>query len=147
MMAENVGVKIGKLETRMDRVEEGVANFRAFQVDARDFFTRSDERALVEQRFRDKRDEEIKEAAKGAAAEVKLVLDERHFKADRSDRLWKRGMAIAMLIVVTCGVWIAYREYERKIATLTIPAPITHTSQPRQDTTIPQSYNQQGVAP
>ena len=51
MMAENVGVKIGKLETRMDKVEEGVSNFRAFQVEARDFFTRSDERAKAEQKF------------------------------------------------------------------------------------------------
>jgi hypothetical protein len=132
MMAENVGVKIGKLETRMDKVEEGVSNFRAFQVEARDFFTRSDERAKAEQKFHDKRDAEIKEAANAAAAAVKLVLDERHKKADRSDRWWKRAMAIATLIIMTCGVYIAYREYERKIAGLTSPAPIAHSTIPPQ---------------
>ena len=48
--------RMGRLEERMDKVEEGVANFRDFQVDARDFFTRSDERAKhrVEQEVEEK---------------------------------------------------------------------------------------------
>ena len=49
--------RMGRLEERMNSVEEGVANFRDFQVDARDFFTRSDERA----KFRMKQDIEEKE--------------------------------------------------------------------------------------
>lgn len=42
----------------MDSVEEGVSNFRDFQSDARDFFTRSDERAKhrVEQEAEEKED-------------------------------------------------------------------------------------------
>ena len=41
----NGAVQIGKLEERMNVVEEGVANFRSFQTDVREFITRSDERA------------------------------------------------------------------------------------------------------
>lgn len=41
----DLGERIAVLETRMNTVEEGVSNFRDFQKDARDFFTRSDERA------------------------------------------------------------------------------------------------------
>ena len=33
--------RMGRLETRMDRVEEGISNFRAFQADACDFFSRA----------------------------------------------------------------------------------------------------------
>ena len=39
-------VAIGRIEERLDRVEEGVSNFRDFQQEARDFFTRADERAI-----------------------------------------------------------------------------------------------------
>ena len=46
----------------MNVVEEGVANFRSFQADARDFFSRADERAQVEAEFHNKRDQEIKDA-------------------------------------------------------------------------------------
>jgi hypothetical protein len=41
-MPDNERVK--GLEVRMELVERGVANFREFQTDARDFFSRSDER-------------------------------------------------------------------------------------------------------
>jgi hypothetical protein len=37
--------RFGRLEVRMERVEEGIANFREFQVDARKFFTRADKDA------------------------------------------------------------------------------------------------------
>lgn len=46
----------------MDRVEEGVSNFRQFQTKGLDFFSRSDERAITEQQFHNKRDQEIKDA-------------------------------------------------------------------------------------
>ena len=38
-MAEN-GERFGRLEVRMERVEEGVANFKSFQTDMRKFVTR-----------------------------------------------------------------------------------------------------------
>ena len=58
--------RFGRLEERMNVVEEGVSNFRNFQVDARDFFSRADERARTEIEFRNKRDREIKDALAGA---------------------------------------------------------------------------------
>ena len=54
--------RFGRLEERMNVVEEGVSNFRNFQVDARDFFSRADERARTEMEFHNKRDREIKDA-------------------------------------------------------------------------------------
>jgi len=45
----------------MDRVEEGVANFRQFQFDARDFFAEYRENRRNNIEFQDKRDKEIKD--------------------------------------------------------------------------------------
>ena len=39
--------RVGILEHRVNKVEEGVANFREFQEEARDFFSRADEPGLT----------------------------------------------------------------------------------------------------
>ncbi len=54
----------------MNVVEEGVSNFRNFQGDARDFFSRADERARVEMEFHNKRDQEIKDALLAANSKL-----------------------------------------------------------------------------
>ena len=41
----NLVIQVAKLEERMESVEEGIQNFRAFHSDVREFITRSDERA------------------------------------------------------------------------------------------------------
>lgn len=46
----------------MDKLEEGISNFRNFQVEARAFFTENKTRAKAEMEFHNKRDEEIKKA-------------------------------------------------------------------------------------
>ena len=48
----------------MSRVEEGVSNFRAFQVDAREFFTEQRTRAKSDAEYRTLRDEELKAEVK-----------------------------------------------------------------------------------
>lgn len=50
----------------MNRVEEGIANFRTFQQDARDFFTEHRTEAREQDRQRKERDEEIKTALQAA---------------------------------------------------------------------------------
>ena len=45
----------------MNRVEEGIANFRDFQADARAFFTRSDTRDEERKDHQNQRDKEIKD--------------------------------------------------------------------------------------
>ena len=54
--------RVGILETDMKTVKEGVANFRDFQKDAREFFTESRSRAAAEMEFHNKRDQEIKDS-------------------------------------------------------------------------------------
>lgn len=43
-MTQPAGERVARLEERMNKVEEGVANFRDFQTDVRKFITRSDTR-------------------------------------------------------------------------------------------------------
>lgn len=88
---------IGRLEERMDRVEEGVANFKAFQRDAREFFTEAQTRALLEKEFRNTRDQEIKDA---------LGATIRHAEeADRKSAL-RQGWLMAGIGILTLLVAI-----------------------------------------
>ena len=108
----------------MDRVEEGIANFRAFQVDARDFFSRADERATAEMTFHNQRDQEIKDALAVAA--------------HRTDR-WMLFIAILSLIAVSVGVYVGVREYQHKLSSVRSPT-VVQSVQP-QDAGLPQSYD------
>jgi hypothetical protein len=78
----------------MNRVEEGVANFRDFQQDARDFFTEHRTNEARREEFQNKRDQEIK------------------------DHLARRDFWF-MLAVALMGLvlgWLTYRDSERKIS-------------------------------
>ena len=110
---------LGKLEWRMDRVEEGVANFRDFQKDAREFFTRADERAKAEKTFHDLRDKENKERMderhrqnqeKLAVVEAKVA--ETSAGISRKTLVWNIAgvlVGIAAVIVSLVGIWAAMK--------------------------------------
>lgn len=55
------GERFGRLEVRMDRVEQGVSNFRDFQQDARDFFAEHRATEVEREKQLNKRDQEIKD--------------------------------------------------------------------------------------
>jgi hypothetical protein len=56
----------------MDRVEEGVSNFRAFQLEGRAFFDRADERAKMLLDFQDKQDK--KDAQRDARINILIAF-------------------------------------------------------------------------
>ena len=96
--------RLGVLESRMDKVEEGVANFRTFQVDARDFFSRADERAKNEKAFHELRDKEIKTALEKA----NQVITE---KLGRRSLAWVVAgvlVAIASLCIAAAGLAVTW---------------------------------------
>jgi hypothetical protein len=91
----------------MNRVEEGIANFRSFQIQALDFFSRQDERAKNDEKQRNRRDQEIKDHLEAANSKVNIRL------------------AIAALIVGVLTLlvgWLTYRDAKR---TADIPASTT----------------------
>jgi hypothetical protein len=61
-VAISLAERAGRLEERMNKVEEGVSNFRAFQSDAREFFTEARTQREAEIEFHNTRDQEIKDA-------------------------------------------------------------------------------------
>jgi hypothetical protein len=84
----------------MDRVEEGVANFREFQNDARKFFTRADTRDEERKIHQDTRDKELK-----AAVDLHTAKQNKWF-------------ALLGLIVATMALligWLTYRDSQRKV--------------------------------
>jgi hypothetical protein len=58
----------------MNRVEEGVSNFREFQSDARAFFTRHETREEERNIHQSKRDQEIKDALEAKNKRMGIVL-------------------------------------------------------------------------
>ena len=113
--------RLGILENRMDRVEEGVANFRQFQVDARDFFTEHRTNELRREEFQNKRDQEIKD-----------TLIQRHQKTDTK-------MNILMVIIAALTLllgWLALRDTEQKNS-FASPVPGISYSQPPQEGKLP----------
>ena len=103
--------RLATLEEQMNRVEEGVANFRQFQTDARDFFSRADERAENEKDFHNLRDKE---------------------NAKREGRRWKlAGFVLAFLTLVIAV--LTYLEANRQIhGNLTTAQPGTAVSSSQQ---------------
>jgi hypothetical protein len=88
--------KISALERKMAAVEtnqamliQGVANFRDFQAEGRDFYSRSDERSIAEKEFHNKRDQEIKDALMAHNNRQTLML------------------ALLMVIVAALGIILA----------------------------------------
>jgi hypothetical protein len=61
-MAISSAERTGRLEERVNKLEEGVSNFRAFQVEAREFFTENRTQRKSEMEFHNTRDQQIKDA-------------------------------------------------------------------------------------
>jgi type VI protein secretion system component VasK len=99
--------RLGVLENRMERVEEGVANFRAFQVEARSFFTRADTRAEAEKARYVRRDQEA------AAHEAKL------------NRRLGLGTLIVLVLTLVLGVLVYFEGRRQAREALTVPADTT----------------------
>ena len=109
----------------MDRVEEGVANFREFQVDAREFFTRSDERA----RHRIRQEQEEKEERE--------KIDQRRSRI----HFWWLGLLSAIIVVGFSALlaWAINFESKHKISQ---DHPAQSRLQLRQDSGLPQGITQ-----
>lgn len=114
--------RMGRLETRMDRVEEGISNFRAFQTDARDFFSRADERAIAEKEHRDRRDEEIKKA-----------LHSREHSADHKLNAIMAVVAILGALTMSLTLLLGYLTYRDTVRKNSFAEPVSQS----QDTGIP----------
>jgi hypothetical protein len=108
-LVEN-GERFGRLEQRMDTVEEGVANFRNFQKVAADFFSRADERAENDEKHRNKRDQEIKDAV---ALRDKEIKDAVALRERIEERRWKfAGLVLGIIMAVV--TILAYLEGTRR---------------------------------
>ena len=97
----------------MNRVEEGVSNFREFQVDARDFFSRADERAKDEEKQRNKRDQEIKD-----------TLTER-------DARLNRRLVIIGLLISALALWPILKDFAHLKVSVNAPTSISQQSSPQ----------------
>lgn len=131
---EEPSERVAVLETRMNRVEEGVANFRGFQQEARDFFMESRTRAATEKLFHETRDREIKEA-------LQASNDKLNRNISRRSLLWQvvgvfvAIMAVAVSVAAVCAtLYIAEHTEVQPIKILgdeyTAPALSWFRSQP-----------------
>lgn len=104
--------RIVALEGKMDRVEEGIANFRDFQSDARDFFSRADERAKTEKEFHNRRDAEIKEAMEARHQENADKLNLIESQIGKKTLLWTAAgvtLTLAGLVIAVLSIWVAVK--------------------------------------
>jgi hypothetical protein len=111
--------RLGVLENRMNRVEEGIANFREFQKEGREFFNRADERALTEREYADDRAKEIKQAL------------------DRRDRNWNFRLMVIGIIISIFMLWLTYRDFQRKISDRSAPVGVSYPQNVPQDSAAP----------
>jgi hypothetical protein len=97
--------------TRLDKQINGNGQpgirqeLQVLAAEAHAFFTTRIAQEETEKKFHDMRDAEIKEAALAAAAHIKIILDARHEKADRRDKIFKWVMSIAMLLITVFMAW------------------------------------------
>ncbi len=112
----DVNERVAQLEVKMNRVEEGVANFRDFQRDAREFFTEHRVLAKEMNRQREERDKQIKDA---------LATAERR----QNSRLSMIGLALAVLTLF-CGAIAALEAWHQlKTGEIVTPQIFSQTTQ------------------
>jgi hypothetical protein len=120
---------MGRLEQRMDRVEEGVANFRDFQLTARDFFTRSTTLEKEREEQQQNRHRENQEKIQQVSNQI-----------GRKTLWWTAAgvsLTLAGIVIAILGIWVMIRlskstnlnEFLRSQANL----PVVSYSQPPQD--------------
>ena len=98
MDSELVAVNLAKHEQRILVTEKGVANFRDFTAEVREFITRADTRDEERERFQNKRDQEIKEA-----------LDRR----DKRINSWLAVASTLILALTLLVAWLTWRDSRR----------------------------------
>jgi len=101
-LAGEVDTTTALLDARTARVEDGVANFRLFQVDVRAFITRADTRDEEHRKFQEIRDKEIKDALLVHYQKINVVNAEIGNKLTRKNLLWN----IAAVCVAAAGIAI-----------------------------------------
>jgi hypothetical protein len=116
------GERVGRLEERMNRVEEGIANFRAFHQDVREFITRADTR-----------DEERKDALERRDNEVKEAVRRRESKLN----MWFAILGLTVAILTGLVGYLTYRDSQRKLGETAKPV-VSST----QDSGLPQGITQ-----
>lgn len=124
------------LDARTTRLEEGMSNFRNFQVEVRAFITRADTRDEGHRKFQELRDKEIKNALAARAQVVNEANSELSNKIGKKNLLWNiaavcvAGMALA--VTLTMGIIASYVTHHSELS----PAQLLHE-------TIPQAYTAQ----
>ena len=96
-----------------ETLKAGVSNFRSFQVDARDFFTRADERAKNEESFHNKRDQEIKDAFEKRHLENTERLDGISAGISKKTLIWNIAgvlVGIAAIVVAVCICYLTMKS-------------------------------------
>lgn len=86
----DIGEKVVKLETQMETALAGIANFRDFQREARDFFSRSDER-----------DKERAEASRNDRRRLNILI--------------AIAGLIASVIIATCAILTLHASEARSV--------------------------------
>ena len=105
----------------------GVSNFREFQSEARDFFSRSDERAKTEKAFHEKRDKEIKDALQEQQDTVKLALDKDNTKTAKRSVVWQiAGVFVSAAAVCVAILAIVITVYVVRRSALDPPELLRH---------------------
>jgi hypothetical protein len=136
-MAENLAVKVGKLEARMEGVESAVANFRNLDRNVTEFMTE----------FRTHRDDEER-TLETAAKQVAVTLAEHNRKTSLKVNIVIAVCAVLALILGVPAAIFSYKEINREIHSneLTMPkifssAPVNASNhQPAQDSNLPPTY-------
>ena len=124
------------LDARTTRLEEGMSNFRNFQVEVRAFITRADTRDEAHRKFQELRDKEIKNALATRAQVVNEANSELSNKIGKKSLLWNIAAvcvaAMALAVTLTMGIIASYVTHHSKLS----PAQLFHE-------TIPQAYTAQ----
>jgi hypothetical protein len=114
------GERLAKLETKVDRLEVGVANFREFQGEARDFFMESRTERAKDKEFRELRDRELKDAIATREKKHDTELAEASLGVSKRSVLWTvvqtmvaiAAVAISIMAVVATVYLAKHSEIE-----------------------------------
>ena len=104
--------RVSSMESTQAQLVEGVSNFRDFQVTARDFFSRADERAKNLEAFHNKRDQEIKDAFNKRHEENVEKLTEISATVSKKSLWWNIAavlVACAALVAMIFFGWLGLK--------------------------------------
>jgi hypothetical protein len=102
-MAE-IPERVGILETTVDKLSEGVANFRQFQFEARDFFMESRTERAKDKEFRDLRDRELKDAIASREKKHDTELAEASLRTSKRSVMWTIVQTLVAVAAVAVSI-------------------------------------------